>query len=403
MNLIHISFLVFVFMKQFYIFSSGGLQFGDLFFLLSFGLYIYSSKKDKEKLKIDNIDIYLLIFVYLGLIINLIYYTIYDKSEFISSSFHYIYNFMVVFLFRKLIKENKFVNDLLTLLKLNLIVQFIIYITGLGKYYSQVRYMGTFNDPNQLAFYIYITMMLIVIISDILDKRINIVYYMLTWILIFESSSTGMLLGITVFTVIFACFKLIKNIKTITYNLNSMQHKSITIKPITIISFCLIILIYIIILDPNSEKIKENLDDSLILNRVEQKIKEFFLNDEDEEKVSLIEDRGIDKLFLYPEQMLLGAGQGDFGRFTKAHSSGEIHSTLPSILFCYGIIPTILVFIWLFNNIKNIPIHIAAIYISLLIESFTLLNQRQPFFWMLFVLGSTYTVKETIYKKGFII
>ena len=398
MNLIQISFLIFVFMKQFYMFSSGGLQIGDLFFVLSFALYIHNTK-NKIKFKIERIDAYLLIFVYLALIINLIYYTIYDKKEFIMSSFHYVYSFMIVILFRQLINEQQFIKKLVSVLKLNLIVQFLIYIIGLGRYFIEIRYMGTFNDPNQFGFFIYITMMLIVITSYILNKSTSFVYYLIAWILIFESSSTGMLLGISIFTVLSVLLKSVNKIKEMSKFTKLKKYKSITIRPRTILILGLIILIYTIIIEPNSQVIKDNLEDTLILNRVEEKINEFFYN-EDEEKVSLIEDRGIDKLLLYPEQMILGAGQGNFGRFSKTHHSGEIHSTLPSILFCYGVIPTILVIIWLFNNIRNIPLHMNAIYISLLVESFTLLNQRQPFFWMLFVLGSICVKKK---KENYII
>lgn len=54
---------------------------------------------------------------------------------------------------------------------------------------------------------------------------------------------------------------------------------------------------------------------------------------------SIIADRQLDKLLLYPEKMLYGAGQGAFERFTRASGTNEVHSTLPGILFYYGAVP----------------------------------------------------------------
>ena len=53
--------------------------------------------------------------------------------------------------------------------------------------------------------------------------------------------------------------------------------------------------------------------------------------------------RGYDRLWLYPEYLLLGAGEGAPERFGSA---GEIHSTWANVLFSYGIIGFSL-FIWL--------------------------------------------------------
>jgi hypothetical protein len=48
--------------------------------------------------------------------------------------------------------------------------------------------------------------------------------------------------------------------------------------------------------------------------------------------------RGYDRLVNYPEYLFLGAGEGAYERFHSALYGSEIHSTLGSLLFCYGII-----------------------------------------------------------------
>ena len=377
MKVIYLNFFIFVFLKQFYIFKSGGLQPADIFFVISFALYLIKIKK----ITINNKDIYLAVFVYIGLIINTFYFVIYGKNEFMLSSFHYVYNFMIVILFRQLIQESSFIQKLLKVLKINIFSQLIIYILGLGSYYMETRYIGTFNDPNQLAFFVYITLMLIIILSNLINIRVNIIYYLIVVILIFASSSTGMLLAISSFSVLY----IFLNKTKITIKFSISLRKIITSIPI--------IIILVIFLIPNSKIIINAIQETEMMQRLQHKID--FTSELNESEESLIEERGIDKLFIYPEQMLLGAGQGYYHRFKDASHMGEIHSTLPSILFCYGIIPTILVIVWGYINIKYIPLQMFAIYISLMLESFTLLNQRQPFFWMIFVVGSLY-IKDNI-------
>ena len=64
--------------------------------------------------------------------------------------------------------------------------------------------------------------------------------------------------------------------------------------------------------------------------------------------------RGMDKLLYYPQYLLYGAGEGGFWRFTLASQINEIHSSLPSIWFCYGTAPTILLLVWLGQNLKKL-------------------------------------------------
>ena len=109
---------------------------------------------------------------------------------------------------------------------------------------------------------------------------------------------------------------------------------------------------------------------------------------------SIWQERNIDKLYIYPQDNILGAGQGYFQRFWQAHSSGEIHSTILSILFCYGIVPTFLFLYWIWSNVRKTSIYFFPVFAALLIESITLLNQRQPLFWLLFMLAYTYRILE---------
>lgn len=381
MNLIQYSFLMYIFLKQFYFFSSGGLQPADLFLIVSVFLYIGKLIKG-ERLLIKRIDINIVIFVFSVVLINLIYLCIYIKFEFLLSLFHYIFILGVIFIFRIMATNNLFFIRLLKVLKTILWCQLLIYFTGLGDYYMSERYMGTFNDPNQLAFFVYAALMLIHIISLYLNKKISIIYYLITLYIIFISASTGMLLAITIYSVIWIVFSI--NFKKF------FKKKSIN----KILRFFAILSLIMIFIVPNIEILSKEFNDLPIFSRLEEKIGDRGT------KISNFDDRGYDKLLLYPEKMIYGAGQGYYARFNKAAHGGEIHSTLPSILFSYGIIPTIFFVRWIVNCLNKIPFNVWCIYLSLIIESFTLLNQRQPFFWILFLMGNIYINKLFLSKKG---
>jgi hypothetical protein len=56
-------------------------------------------------------------------------------------------------------------------------------------------------------------------------------------------------------------------------------------------------------------------------------------------QVGFAEERGYDRIWEYPEYLLLGAGEGDYARFAKpGQSAREIHSSLGTVVFGYGVI-----------------------------------------------------------------
>lgn len=381
MNYIYINFLIFIFLKQFYIFKSGGLQIADIFFIISFVGYFFANRGEKKK-GIKKIDIYIVIFLILVTIINLIYMLIYNKNEFLVSTFHWIYISLFIVLFRNLMENKIFLQKLLGVVKISILTQLGIYICGLGRYYYEIRYMGTFNDPNQLSFFLYSALMISVLLSDILQKRISIIYYGIGFFLIFRASSTGMIMGLLIFVVL-------------TTILNYKKKLRISLRKFYTLFIVLGILLIVII--PNINNIESYFSESLLITRVYEKINKFSFKTDDNGQ-NLIQERGIDKIVLYPQKVILGAGQGYYERFTLASHNNEIHSTILSILFYYGIIPTSIIIIWIIKNIKNVPSRILGVYISLIAESLTLLNQRQPFFWMIFMLGALYSNRINMKK-----
>jgi hypothetical protein len=144
------------------------------------------------------------------------------------------------------------------------------------------------------------------------------------------------------------------------------------------------------------DKINKLTSNLIIVERVKDKLSR--ADSETEKQGNLWEERGYDKIFIYPEKIIYGSGEGMYERFSKAYHNNEIHATFPSILFYYGILPTLILIAWVLQNIKNMKFKLSIVYIALFLESFTLLNQRQALFWVIILLGSfikTETNKKT--------
>ena len=216
----------------------------------------------------------------------------------------------------------------------NVMMQFVLLITGGGRYLFEHRYVGSFNDPNQLGFFLLASMFMMSIFTKAEQKKRpwNIPVYLCGLFLIILSKSTGVALGLVVWWL--------------------------------------------------GEGI-------LALYRWGQK-----------KQISSGKMLGIGAglfggiLFLcgigifMMKTMQLGDEYNLFVRIgEKFELNTEIHSSFLSILFCYGVIPFMLVVIWVYKNIKKVPLELVVIYLAFFAECSVLINYRQPLFWMLFVAG----------------
>lgn len=81
-------------------------------------------------------------------------------------------------------------------------------------------------------------------------------------------------------------------------------------------------------------------------------------------------------------------------------AADEVHSTVLSIWFYYGIVPWLIWLVWCAKQVKGIKRSARYIYFAIGIECLTLINQRQPFFWMLLVLASHSVLKDDFEREA---
>ena len=359
LKLTEICFLIFFLLKPFYIFKSGALQIGDVFLVFSYMLLFF----ERRTIKMEDEDKLLSVFLICVIVINSIYTVVLSSTSFLVSSLYYIFNLFVITCFRQYIKSEAFQSSLKKICKINLLVQLAVYLTGKGEYFGDsYRYMGTYNDPNQLGFAVLST----IFILYLLDKKIY-TYMLISVFLILQTSSMGMILAI----IILIGF----------YIINTHEGKKYLV--ITFIIGSLFIFLF-----------NYKLDTQEIINhmRIEDKV-----NKSNNIFLSFLDDRNMMIILEHPLYFLFGFGEGMTDRYPGYH--GELHSTMISLCYYYGIIPFIFFARWLIHNIKGITPYQMPVYIALLLEAFTLVNHRQPAFWMIIILASSEILKKKTNEK----
>ena len=369
-------FLLGLFLKQFYMRSSGSVQISDAVIMLSALMLIVSGR-----MRFSKIDTSLACFVICTFLVNgayALYYNyidhqIYDHS-FLLASIYLLYNYIVILAFRVFMIESNFCNALTITMKINLLTQLVIYLSNSGRLYGGLRYQGTFNDPNQFSFFVLCCVFMLYLCHQYKKTRLHWFWFIIVAILILASASRGM----TVAFLIFLFFSVVQPI---------LSQKKPIYRFVAYVTFILLIVFYLMggknilsyILGSAKgstafllERFTSRAGSSGILNRI----------------ITFFDDRGLMRILVWPEYFFFGCGEGYWERFWYSSDSGEMHSTMIALCYYYGIAPYFLFIKWLRDNISRVPKSVIGIYVALILEACTLVNHRQPLFWLIFVMGS---------------
>lgn len=359
-------------LKPFYILPSGSLQVGDAIVFLAFLVMLI---RGGLSLRVERRDLLYLLFASCVCVINGLYFCRYGSISFLLPCLYYLFNFFVIIMFRERMKSECFLNAMTLTLRFDIYMQAVIYFTGLGRWFGAERYMGTFNDPNQLAFFILCSYVFILVVATKRERKLNPIDALAALFVILQTASTGMLLGIGAVLVVVAARTVLSVVR------------EITLPKLVAIG---VILCLVMLKAGGAVSITSRNDGLFVFDRLEEKARKLLEGENTGSEDSIIVDRQLDKIVLYPEKLLYGAGEGDFERFHLASRPQEIHSTLLGILWYYGILPYLILTIWILNNFlrSRMPLSLIVIYATFFIESCTLANQRQPLFWMLLVIAS---------------
>lgn len=225
-------------------------------------------------------------------------------------------------------------------------------------HFDDMRPSLFFSNPNQLGYYA-VLMLSIYIVTNKLN-RVNLPLFLLVFFLcIFSAmlSASKAAVGGAVFLLI---VYLIDSKITSFYN---------------VLAIILISSIGYFYVAKNEHGIKRV---SYILNRVEDGSKAHGITE--------WEYRGYDRISNHPSYLVLGAGEGMYQRFNSYIGKHEIHSSIGTIAFCYGIPGTLFFGFFAFSLFKGIPIKLALYAVPVFLYSLTHQGLRFTPLWILLAL-----------------
>lgn len=369
-NIVYTMIYLYVILTPFYIFNSGLPQISDFIMLFAILYYFSSIKKIQLNSKLI-INIFIIIFYIV--IINGYWFSKYQSNDFIISTLFYLFNFMILIYFISIHTNygSRVLKHLYKALCISLILQFI-----LSLFYSSAiegREYLLFNNPNQLGYFVILTIALIMFISFRIKPKsyyLIIIHIIAIYLAILSLSKSAIIL-----TSILFLFQIIL------FYLNIFN-----IKRIIILSSFIFIIIGVVFL--NAEEIRK----LHTYQEVESRISTLNLD-----STSNLEERRYDRVFENKKYWFLGAGEG---ATHKRFQSGEIHSTFFNIFFNYGIVGTVL-FLFLFVYlIKNSRWEELILLFIIFIYGLTHNGIRQGFIWILIALIFAVNRKEKFNEKN---
>ena len=374
-------------------FSSGSIGIADLFFTASGLLTLCAVRKNSRKVLYQE-DFPWLIFLIFAIIINGVYFIWTLNRSFPLHTLYWIYSAFLIWTFRTLYSES-FMNGLCWLCRINLIFQVLLLVSGRGRYFYETwggsRFVGTFNDPNQFAFFIFI--MMLVLFMEYWRKAVYTAkarigfwgMFLVGVFLIVKAKSTGMSVGLLVFFAVLAW----------QFFWDKCCHsKQKKVWWFGGAAFLVLLAVGVYLILPGAD-FDVSQTDYTLLSRIQQKIWKLANGN----IYDLLYDRSAERLVLEPQYLLCGAGEGFFERFIPydgfeallspgvfdVFHVNEIHSSFFDVWFSYGLIPTTFLVYWIGRNVIRCDRAQRAAVLALLAESFTLMNCRQPFFWFISV------------------
>lgn len=339
-----------IILSQFYFYKSGIPQPSHYLMIFPLIWYFVSSRRFIITPANQNVPKILMIFFIYSLIVNSIYFVIYEKNEFLWSSFYVFYGLLVFLLVQNLsLNKLEGLNSISFYAFIGLLVLLVIGVFGYGEYKFYPRYNGYFNDPNQMAFWV-LCVLSIVIVNKSGGLLVKGVAFFCGFYLILLTASRSGSIGF-LFVLVGFLLNLINNIS----KLSSLQ------KSIFMLSVFVGILFFVFFI--NSELML------YLMSRV------------DEVDVSAQADtRGYARIINFPEYLLTGSGQGYDDRFVAVGT--EIHSTWVGLLFYYGVLGLMLICVVVYMIMSKLELNEKIIFMGPLFYGFTTYGLRTPIVWV---------------------
>lgn len=337
------SFLYFV-LSIFYVFPSGLPQPADIV-----AVWVIALSLRFRRLHFLKGEIWLVFFFLYALLVNCIWAINLSSFGLVMPNIYFLFNVLVYLLFRSLFwAESRYIFYAFNCVLAALILELLFVFVG----QSGFRSIGTFNNPNQLAYFsVCFTAMALFMCTRLgLGIKWIAVVLAIGWYLVLHSLSKA---GIGAF-LIFSSMLLVR---------------------LGLLRSTLVVIFFSSILFIIDVPIMES-----AIYRMES------IGQDDDDSLS---GRGYDRIINEVQYIFFGAGEGEYARHQSVWG-GEIHSTFGTLLFSYGVVGLIIFSIFIYKVVvKRIGFVDSLIFLGpIFAYSFTHNGLRFTPFWILLALLS---------------
>lgn len=349
----NISLILFVAFSGVYLWQSGLPQLSHLVILFASTIFISKVKK------IPFTKSYFLLFAFLvySFVINFYYFVIYEDLQFVISSIQVFFNFyLLIIVVAMLGKVGNAYSSIVFGVVIGYTIQWFVLLLGIGNYTLYPRYSGTFNDPNQMAFWLLSTYSIFLSLKDWvkINNYFSIFLHLSFLIFISMTISRSAILAIIFFTVVFFLWKILKSSKIYFFLLSLLVFLFLSIIPLFL----------------------QHTSENIVIDR---------LTNLELEKQA--DERGYTRFSEYPEYIILGSGQGEHKRFNAKKSPDflnvEMHTTWGGLLFYYGLFGFVSIAIFLLTVLLKVSSFNRIVLLSTFVYGISTYSFRTPIFWFL--------------------
>ncbi len=264
----------------------------------------------------------LAMFMLYVLVVNVVWslailtFSINAKEGFLMAPTYYIFNGLMFFTFLLMFQRyGEFLLWLTTRLVLaSALLQVVMSTIAVG---SHGRSSVMFNNPNQLGYYALLSACIILLGA----RRFQIS----TWLVIGGLAACSYL-------------ALISASKAALISICALGVVLLISKLRTILLASIVFAVLVFTNNPFSQA----------FDRAQHRI-------ENDETYGFFEERGYDRIVAFPEYWVLGAGEGNYNRFKEISMIGshELHSSMATLFFCYGIAGVVLFAMYMWGTMAG--------------------------------------------------
>lgn len=307
-------FLIYLVASSFYVFEPGLPQPADV--LMAFLVVVLATGFIVKPAIHKDLVLFGLLFVGYVTLVNLFWYSQYQMKSFWLSPLYYAYDFGAMMVVLSLIRafRERFVTVCQVALATAIVLEIVALFLSPGDTY---RSIGTFNNPNQLGYWaLLIGACTLVLQRDQKLSLLNLAVLCGAGYLTMASLSKAAMLS----------FALLLSLALVCQRLTLPTRAA---------------LVGVVLGGTAIALVQTSMVDQLMTQGVTGKVAHRFesLGKHGDDSMG---GRGYDRIWRYPEHLVFGAGEGAGWRFAgpinPRQSAKEMHSTLGTVLFSYGIV-----------------------------------------------------------------